>query len=52
MLGGDIIIGVENKSIENVEDLKDYINHYHKPGTPIKLRILRDLKPIKISLFY
>jgi S1-C subfamily serine protease len=52
MLGGDIINGVEDKTINNIEELKHYISYYHVQGTKIKFSILRNGKPTKIELVY
>jgi S1-C subfamily serine protease len=52
MLGGDIILGMDDNAISNKEELIDYISHYHVPGTQIKFRVLRDGKPIDIVLVY
>lgn len=52
MLGGDIIIGVEDSAVNNVEELKDYISHYHILGTQLKLRVLRNRDPIEITIVY
>jgi len=52
MLGGDIIIEVDDKTINSRKDLEDFISHYHLPDTSIKFRILRNGKPIEIALFY
>lgn len=50
-LGGDIIIGVEDGAA-NIEELEDYISHYHVPGTQIKLKVLRNGSPVEITLVY
>ena len=52
MLGGDVIVSVEDKSVDNIEDLKDYISHYHISGKQIKFTVLRNGKPIDIDLVY
>ena len=52
MLGGDIILGIEDKTINNKEELTDYMSHYHKPETQIKFKVLRNKKPIEITLVY
>jgi hypothetical protein len=52
MLGGDIIIAVEDKTINNMRELTEYLSLYHKPGTKIKFRVLRNRKPIEIALVY
>jgi hypothetical protein len=52
MLGGDIIISIDDKPINNMEELKEYISHYHIPGTKIKFIVLRNGKPIEIVLVY
>ncbi len=52
MLGGDIIIAVDDKTINNMRELTGYLSLYHKPGTKIKFRVLRNRKPIEIALVY
>jgi S1-C subfamily serine protease len=52
MLGGDIIIGVEDKTINNMGELTEYLSLYHKQGSQIKFRVLRNRKPIEIALVY
>jgi hypothetical protein len=52
MLGGDIIIGVEDNAINTKEELKHYLSQYHVQGTKIKFKVLRNGKPIDIELVY
>jgi S1-C subfamily serine protease len=51
-LGGDVIIGVENKLINTVEDFLEYFEYYHEKGTKIRFKVLRGGKPIEIALVY
>ncbi len=52
MLGGDIITAIQDQPITRMEDIMEYLTHYHKPGTKIKLRIIRDQKLTDITLNY
>jgi hypothetical protein len=52
MLGGDIITAIEDQPITSMEELISYLNHYHIPGTKIKLRVIRDRKRIIVTLDY
>ncbi len=52
MLGGDIIIGVEDKTINKLEDFMEYISHYHTPGTRIRLRVIRNRELVEVTLVY
>ena len=45
---GDIITRIDNKKIENAEDVSEAV-HAHKPGDKIALTILRDGKEQKIN---
>lgn len=50
-LGGDVIIGIDNKTIETVEDIKDYIN-IKDEGDIVNVKVLRDgdIKNIDVKL--
>jgi len=52
MFDGDVITGVEDKAINNKEELMEYLSLYHVPGTKIKFNVLRNGKPIEIALAY
>ncbi|HEY9399297.1 MAG TPA: PDZ domain-containing protein, partial [Nitrososphaeraceae archaeon] len=40
-LGGDVIIGVDNKTINTVQDIKNYIDTKNE-GDMVKLKVIRD----------
>jgi S1-C subfamily serine protease len=52
MLGGDIIVSVEDKTINKIEELMEYISQYHTPGTRIRLRVIRNREPVEVALIY
>ena len=52
MLGGDIISGIEDTPLNNIEEMKNYLIQYHTQGTKIKFNVLRDGKPVDIELVY
>jgi S1-C subfamily serine protease len=52
MLGGDIISGIEDTPLNNIEEMKNYLVQYHTQGTKIKFNVLRDGKPVDIELVY
>jgi serine protease Do len=41
-IGGDVVIGVDNRPINKIADLLDYLNKDSKPGQSAQLVILRD----------
>jgi len=41
-IGGDVIIGVEGKTIRSFYDLVFYLERYHRPGDTIELTLIRD----------
>ena len=42
MIGGDIIIDMDGKTVRNFYDLVFYLERYKKPGNTIELQIIRD----------
>ncbi len=48
-LGGDLIIGIDNQSVNSVSDITDYLKN-KKEGDIVKLVILRDNKMINIQV--
>jgi C-terminal processing protease CtpA/Prc len=48
-LGGDLIIGIDNQSVNSVSDITDYLKN-KKEGDNVKLVILRDNKMINVQV--
>ncbi|MGZ5490053.1 MAG: S1C family serine protease [Nitrososphaeraceae archaeon] len=48
-LGGDVIIGIDNQTINSVSDITDYLKNT-KEGDIVKLKILRDNKMINVPV--
>ena len=52
-LGGDVIIGIDNQTINSVSDITDYLKN-KKEGDIVQLKILRDNKmtnvPVKLEI--
>ena len=48
-LGGDVIIGIDNQTINSVSDITDYLKN-KKVGDIVKLKILRDNKIINVPV--
>ena len=48
-LGGDLIIGIDNQSVNSVSDITDYLKN-KKEGDIVKLVILRDNKMINVQV--
>jgi serine protease Do len=50
-VGGDVIIGIDNNTIETVEDIKDYVNSKDE-GDIVNVKVLRDgkIKNIDVKL--
>ena len=42
MIGGDVIIGVEGRTIGSFYDLVFYLERHHRPGDTIELTLIRD----------
>jgi S1-C subfamily serine protease len=49
-VGGDIITAIEGQPIKRFEDLVTYLARHGKVGQTVKLAILRDGKPLLLSL--
>jgi len=49
-IGGDVITAIEGQSVNRFEDLVTYLARNAKAGQTVKLAILRDGKPLSISL--
>jgi S1-C subfamily serine protease len=47
VLGGDIIVGIDGKSISSVEELRDAISE-HAPGQKVRLTLFRDAKKTSV----
>ncbi len=48
-LGGDVIIGIDNQTINSVSDITDYLKNT-KEGDIVKLKIVRDNKMINVPV--
>ncbi|HKO39920.1 MAG TPA: PDZ domain-containing protein, partial [Nitrososphaeraceae archaeon] len=52
-LGGDVIVGIDNQTINSVSDITDYLMN-KKEGDSVKLKIVRDNKilnvPVKLEI--
>jgi len=49
MIGGDVIIAIDGKSVDSMEDLGTLLDNY-KPGDKITLTVIRDGKQIEVEL--
>lgn len=49
MIGGDVIVAIDGKSIDSMEDLGGLLENY-KPGDKVTLSVLRDGKQIELEL--
>ncbi len=48
--GGDIIIGIDNVAVNQLEDMLNYLQDQKSVGDKITLNIIRDGKPMKVNL--
>lgn len=48
--GGDIIVGVDNIPVKKLEDLLNYLQDNKSAGDKMILKIIRDYKPMEITL--
>jgi hypothetical protein len=48
-LGGDIILKIDNKSVNTHQDIQNYLENEKKPTDEVKLTLLRDGKSVEIS---
>ncbi len=49
-VGGDIIVGVDDVTVKRFEDLLSYLFVKTEPGQTIKLKVVRDGKPLELSV--
>ncbi len=49
-VGGDVIIGVEGKTVRSLYDLVFYLERYHRPGDKIDLTLIRDQGIMELQL--
>ncbi|MFP3951779.1 MAG: trypsin-like peptidase domain-containing protein [Candidatus Bathyarchaeia archaeon] len=49
-IGGDVIIGIDNRTVPSFYDLIFYIERYKQPGDTVTLTIIRDGKVMNIDL--
>jgi S1-C subfamily serine protease len=49
-LGGDIIIGIDGRVVNDFYDLQVYLERYTKPGDTIVIEVIRDNDVIELSL--
>mgnify|MGYP001187547261 CR=1 FL=1 len=49
MIGGDVIVAIDGKAIDSMEDLGALLDNY-KPGDKVTLTVLRDGKQIEVEL--
>ncbi len=49
-IGGDVIIGVDNKPIRSMYDLSFTLERYYRPGETIKLKVIRDKNVTELQL--
>lgn len=50
MIGGDIIIGVDNRTVRKADDILTYLERYKSPGDKIVLTIVRNNEVITVDL--
>jgi len=49
-LGGDVIIGADNQTVENLSQLTNYLSENKKVGDKVTLDVLRDGQPKEITV--
>ena len=49
-IGGDVIIGVDGRTIRSFYDLSFSLERYHRPGETIKLTLIRDKSVMELQL--
>lgn len=49
-MGGDIIVGIEDQTIEGIDELISYIIHETEVGQTVTIHILRDSQPMAIEV--
>ncbi|MGB8102475.1 MAG: trypsin-like peptidase domain-containing protein [Nitrososphaeraceae archaeon] len=49
-LGGDVIMGADNQTMENLSQLTNYLSEYKKVGDKVTLDVLRDGQPKEITV--
>lgn len=49
-LGGDIVIGVDGKTVRNIDDLLTYLEHKKTVGDQVTLKFIRDGQPLEKTL--
>ncbi|MCL5318096.1 MAG: S1C family serine protease [Thaumarchaeota archaeon] len=50
VLGGDVIIGVDNTNVRKLSDLSLYVERNKSPGDTVVLKIIRDGKEMSVNL--
>jgi S1-C subfamily serine protease len=50
IIGGDIIIGVDNRTVRKADDILTYLERYKSPGDKIVLTIVRNNEVITVDL--
>jgi len=52
ILGGDVIIGIDNKTVRNVDDILVYLDTYKEAGNNLTLKILRngEIQDVHVTL--
>jgi serine protease Do len=49
MLGGDLIVAIDDQKVENEDDLSQVMNN-HRAGDTVKVTIYRDKKKMDVSV--
>ena len=49
-LGGDVIVGIDNRTVSTLNDIQSYIGSEKRPGDPVLLSILRSGQGQQVSL--
>jgi len=49
-IGGDVIIGVDGRTVRSFYDLVVYLERYIKPGATVKLTLIRDKSVVELKL--
>lgn len=49
-VGGDLIVGIEDQKIADIDDLLSYIIHNTEVGQTVTLQIIRDKKPMNVEV--
>ncbi len=49
-VGGDIIVGIDDITVKRFEDLLSYLFIKTEPGQTVKIKIVRDGKPLELSV--